>query len=72
VFAAEVSAQVRLKGMSPTEAAQAALDRMAALGGRGGLIAVDAQGLVVAPFEGLGMKRAIATGAGQREVRILD
>jgi L-asparaginase/beta-aspartyl-peptidase (threonine type) len=68
--AAEVSARIRLAKASLTKAAQAALDRAAALGGRGGLIAVSAKGEVAAPFVGAGMKRAIATSAGRLEVGV--
>ena len=42
---------------------------MAALGGDGGLIAVDADGEMAAPFVSEGMKRAMANASGVRDVR---
>jgi beta-aspartyl-peptidase (threonine type) len=45
------------RGMSLEEAAQAALDRVAKLGGTGGLIAIDHQGNVALPFNTAGMYR---------------
>jgi isoaspartyl peptidase/L-asparaginase-like protein (Ntn-hydrolase superfamily) len=42
---------------------------MAALGGDGGLIAVSVDGEVATPYVSEGMKRAIATSGGVREVK---
>ena len=41
---------------------------MEALGGDGGMIAVDAMGNIATPYNSEGMKRAIATQAGRFEV----
>jgi len=56
--AAQVAWRVRLAGQSLAAAAAAALDEVRALGGEGGLIAVDANGDVVMPYNSAGMKRA--------------
>lgn len=67
--AADVSARIAYAGASLADAADAALADVKSLGGDGGLIAVDAQGRVATPFVSQGMKRAIATSGGVREVR---
>jgi L-asparaginase/beta-aspartyl-peptidase (threonine type) len=68
--AAEVSARLRLAGASLATAADAALARIADLGGSGGLIAVDAHGGIATPFVSEGMKRAFAASDGRREVAV--
>ncbi|MDX2238727.1 MAG: isoaspartyl peptidase/L-asparaginase [Hyphomonadaceae bacterium] len=67
--AADVSARMVYARQSLHAAAAGALADMAALGGDGGLIAVDADGHVATPFVSEGMKRAVATSAGLREVK---
>ncbi len=67
--AAEISARMRLGGASLAQACDAALAAVGALGGDGGLIAVDAAGNVAAPYISKGMKRAFATSGGLREVK---
>jgi L-asparaginase / beta-aspartyl-peptidase len=67
--AADVSARMAYAQQSVHAAAAGALADMAALGGDGGLIAVDAEGAVTMPFVSEGMKRAVATSAGRREVK---
>ncbi|MBU6372269.1 MAG: isoaspartyl peptidase/L-asparaginase [Alphaproteobacteria bacterium] len=67
--AADVSARMAYAHQSVHAAAAAALADMAALGGDGGLIAVDAAGEVATPFVSEGMKRGIATSRGVRDVR---
>jgi L-asparaginase / beta-aspartyl-peptidase len=67
--AADVSARMAYAGQSLSEATQAVLQQIKQLGGDGGLIAVDAQGNVAAPFVSQGMKRGIASSSGVREVR---
>jgi L-asparaginase/beta-aspartyl-peptidase (threonine type) len=42
---------------------------MRRLGGYGGLIAVDAKGHIATPFASQGMKRALASSSGLREVK---
>jgi L-asparaginase / beta-aspartyl-peptidase len=64
--AADVSARMAYAQQSVHAAAAGALADMAALGGDGGLIAVDADGAVAMPFVSEGMKRAVATSVGRR------
>jgi len=65
--AADVSARMHYARQSLHAASAGALADMAALGGDGGLIAVDIDGNVALPFVSDGMKRAWATSAGVRE-----
>jgi L-asparaginase/beta-aspartyl-peptidase (threonine type) len=67
--AADVSARMAYARQSLHAAAAGALADMAALGGDGGLIAVDADGDVATPFVSEGMKRGIAKSDGRRDVR---
>lgn len=53
----EVSAQMEYRRLPLAEAAQAAIDKVGALGGTGGLIAIDARGHVAMPFNTPGMYR---------------
>lgn len=52
-------------GASLTDAARAVIDRIGALGGDGGLIALDAQGTIADPYNSQGMKRAWLTVEGE-------
>jgi isoaspartyl peptidase/L-asparaginase-like protein (Ntn-hydrolase superfamily) len=56
--AAQVAFRVRLAGESLAHATAHALDEVRALGGEGGLIAVNAEGEVAMPYNSAGMKRA--------------
>ena len=67
--AADVSARMHYARQSLHAAAAGALADMAALGGDGGLIAVDADGEMCAPFVSDGMKRGLANASGVRDVR---
>jgi L-asparaginase/beta-aspartyl-peptidase (threonine type) len=67
--AADVSARMLYARQSVYAAAAGALADMAALGGDGGLIAVDADGEVAVPFVSEGMKRGVARSGGLREVK---
>jgi L-asparaginase/beta-aspartyl-peptidase (threonine type) len=67
--AADVSARMLYARQSVHAAAAGALADMAALGGDGGLIAVDAEGEIAMPFVSEGMKRGLATSAGRLDVR---
>ena len=57
-------------GQTVSEAAQAVIDDIGAMGGDGGLIALDAQGNIAAPFNSQGMKRAWLTPAGEIGVKV--
>jgi L-asparaginase/beta-aspartyl-peptidase (threonine type) len=67
--AADVSARMLYARQSLHAAAAGALADMERLGGDGGLIAVSAEGEVATPYVSEGMKRAIATQGGVREVK---
>ena len=56
--AVQVGLRMRLAGESLQAATQAALHEIKALGGEGGMIAVDADGEIAMPFVSEGMKRA--------------
>ena len=59
----DVAARMRYGGASLDDAAVAMLARVAALGGDGGLIALDTRGHITTPFNSGGLKRAWA-GSG--------
>lgn len=59
--AAQLAFRVRLAGQSLEAAASAVLEEVRAMGGEGGLIAVDAAGNIAMPFVSAGMKRACLT-----------
>jgi L-asparaginase/beta-aspartyl-peptidase (threonine type) len=63
--AAQVALRMRLCGQSLTDAAAAVLAEIAALGGEGGLIAVDSAGAVSMPYVSAGMKRAALFADGR-------
>jgi L-asparaginase / beta-aspartyl-peptidase len=66
----DVSALMEYRGMSLKDAAQAALDKVAKLGGTGGLIAIDGQGNVTLPFNTAGMYRGYVDPNGKLVVEI--
>lgn len=65
--AADVSARMRYLGANLDDAVKGALDDIAALGGDGGMIAVDSNGHVSAQYNSQGMKHAIAYADGRVE-----
>src|SRR5438270_7042866 len=66
----DVSALMEYRGMSLKDAAQAALDNAAKLGGSGGLIAIDRQGNITLPFNTSGMYRGYVDPNGKLVVEI--
>src|SRR5438067_11606935 len=66
----DVSALMEYRGMSLNDAAQAALDNAAKLGGSGGLIAIDRQGDITLPFNTSGMYRGYVDPNGKLVVEI--
>ena len=66
----DVSALMEYCGMSLQEAAQSVLDKVAKLGGSGGLIAIDRQGDVALPFNTSGMYRGYVDPNGKFVVEI--
>jgi L-asparaginase/beta-aspartyl-peptidase (threonine type) len=67
--AADVSARMLYARQTVHAAAAGALADMAALGGDGGMIAIDCDGEIAVPFVSEGMKRGMANSTGLREVR---
>lgn len=70
VLAHEVASQMRLGGKPLAEAAQAALVELERIGGEGGLIALDAQGHCVLPFNTGRMYRGYLSADGTRATQI--
>jgi len=70
VVAHSISAMMEYKGMSLQEAARAALDQAAQLGGKGGLIALDKEGNFTMPFNTSGMYRGKVGSDGKISVEI--
>jgi len=68
--ASDVSALMEYRGMSLKEAAQTALEKVAKLGGGGGLVAIDRQGNVVLPFNTAGMYRGYSDPNGKFVIEI--
>ena len=68
--AADVSARMRYAGETLDGAVAGTLEDVAALGGEGGMIAVDASGQVCARFNSPGMKRALVHADGRIEVAV--
>lgn len=65
VFAHEIDAGMRLAGLSVEVAAQRALERVQALGGNGGCIAIDREGRLALPFTTSCMYRGWITEEGE-------
>ncbi len=70
-FAHEVDAGMRLAGLALEPACVRALERVAALGGRGGCVAVDAAGRVVLPCTTVAMPRGCIGSDGLAQVAVL-
>ena len=66
----DVSALMEYRGMSLKEAAQTVLEKVAKLGGAGGLIAIDRQGNIALPFNTSGMYRGYVDPNGKFVVEI--
>jgi beta-aspartyl-peptidase (threonine type) len=66
----DVCARMRYAGASLAAASAAALRSVAAVGGDGGLIAVDRRGNVAMPFNSQGMFRACIDRRGRRTIEI--
>ncbi len=66
----DISALMEYRGMSIKEAAQAVLNKVAKLGGTGGLVAIDRHGNVALPFNTSGMYRGYGDPNGKFVVEI--
>jgi L-asparaginase / beta-aspartyl-peptidase len=72
VMGHEIASQMRIGGKSLTQAGQAALAELARLGGEGGLIALDASGNCILPFNTGRMYRGWLAADGQRATQIYE
>lgn len=70
VVAHDISALMDYKGLSVIDASKTVLDKVARLGGDGGLIALDKKGNMTMPFNTEGMYRGSITSDGKIEVLI--
>ncbi|SKB62901.1 isoaspartyl peptidase/L-asparaginase family protein [Daejeonella lutea] len=70
VVAHDISALMEYKGLGVAEASKMVLDKMAKLGGDGGLIALDKKGNIAMPFNTEGMYRGTITADGKIDVQI--
>ena len=71
--AKEISSLIQYRGMSVEAAAEDALKvQLVALGGGGGVIAMDKEGNIAAPYTDNGMYRGWVRQDGRIEVRIFD
>ncbi|MDU0371882.1 isoaspartyl peptidase/L-asparaginase family protein [Hymenobacter endophyticus] len=68
--ARDIAARMEYGQQPLQQAAQATIDKVAKLGGDGGLIAVDQAGNITLPFNSEGMYRAYIRGNGERQVLI--
>jgi isoaspartyl peptidase/L-asparaginase-like protein (Ntn-hydrolase superfamily) len=69
--AAQLAFLVR-EGRTLEDAAAEVMSQVAALGGEGGLIAVDAEGDICVPYNAEGMKRATLSKTGDISARVFD
>ncbi len=70
VTAYDVAARMKYKGIGLEDAARETMEHLTKIGGEGGLIAVDAQGNVVLPFNSEGMYRGFTPNDGKMHVEI--
>ena len=70
VVAHDISAQMQYARRTLADSVKNTLARMKALGGNGGVIAIDAHGEIVMEFNSEGMFRGARTSAGRRETMI--
>ncbi len=70
VTAYDVAARMKYKGQNLKDAAAGAIEHLTAIGGEGGLIAVDAKGNIVLPFNSEGMYRGSVTDGGRPSIEI--
>ena len=68
----DISALMDYKGLSLKEAAKQVLDKVKALGGDGGIVAVDKNGNMVADFNTAGMYRASMNDKGELTIGIYE
>ena len=72
VAAHDLAARICYRGEPLDQAARATLAKAKALGGEGGLIAMDARGAIAMPFDSPGMFRAYRLGHGPSVVKLFS
>lgn len=70
VVAKTISDLMEYKGLGVAEASKIVLDKVAKMGGDGGLIALDKNGNIAMPFNTEGMYRGAITADGKIEIQI--
>ncbi len=70
VTAYDLCAMMDYGGTSVADAAEAVIDKLGALGGDGGLIAIDTAGRIAMPYNSAGMYRASIRLDGEIDIRI--
>ncbi len=70
VSAYDLAARMKYKGLSLSEAASEAVDRLSEIKGEGGLIAVDSAGNISLEFNSEGMYRGYKTSGGDQTIAI--
>ncbi|HSU26609.1 MAG TPA: isoaspartyl peptidase/L-asparaginase, partial [Pyrinomonadaceae bacterium] len=70
VTAYDVAARMKYKGIALEAAARETVEYLTSIGGEGGLIAVDATGNIVLPFNSEGMYRGFVSTDGGLSVEI--
>ena len=70
VTAYDVAARMKYKGIALEAAARETVEYLTSIGGEGGLIAVDATGNIVLPFNSEGMYRGFVSADGGLSVEI--
>jgi beta-aspartyl-peptidase (threonine type) len=70
VTAYDVAARMKYKNVSLEQAASETIEYLTEIGGEGGLIAVDARGNLVLPFNSDGMYRGFITSDGETKIEI--
>lgn len=68
----DIAAQMAYGGIPLAKAADATLAKVKAMGGDGGLIAIDAKGAITQPFNTKGMFRAFKKGDGTQAVKLYE
>lgn len=69
-FARDISAMMEYKGLSVDEACREEINKLSAMDGTGGVIAVDAEGNIALEFNTSGMFRGYITASGKKDIAI--
>jgi beta-aspartyl-peptidase (threonine type) len=72
VAAYDVACRMKYKGLNLADAANETIEYLREIGGEGGLIAIDALGNVVLPFNSEGMYRGFVTADGEPMIDIFN